>query len=427
MTAIRWTVSLLGIALLASACSAAPLSASDGSEIASQKADLEVSAESLETPPAEIPPLPQHTTTADGTYGECDDPFKGSTPRFNPRSWETNFCLHSIDYDEILSGGPPRDGIPPIDSPIFESVTSADAWLDNREPVIALILDDDVRAYPIQVLTWHEIVNDKVTNLPIVVTFCPLCNTGLVFKRPTIDGETLTFGTSGNLRNSDLVMWDRQTESWWQQFSGEAIVGDLTGTKLTFLPSSIIAWGDFKDKYPGGQVLSTDTGYTRDYGRNPYAGYDNVDSNPFLFDGITDERLRPMERVIGILLDSGQGQAYTLQNLSEKRFIQDSLGETPFVIFWKAGTASALDSSNIASGNDIGAVGVYETKLDNEVLLFTANADGTFSDDNTGSTWDIFGQAIEGPLNGKSLTPITHHDTFWFAWAAFVSPDTLIE
>ena len=293
--------------------------------------------------------------------------------------------------------------------------------------MIALTLGNDVRAYPIQVLTWHEIVNDEINDIPIVVTFCPLCNTGLIFERPTIDGALLTFGTSGNLRNSDLVMWDRQTESWWQQFSGEAIVGDLTGTKLTFIPSSILAWGDFKDKYPDGQVLSTDTGYSRDYGRNPYAGYDNVDSSPFLFDGTTDERLRPMERVIGILLDTGQGQAYTLRHLSEKQFIQDSIGETPFVIFWKAGTASALDSSNIASGNDIGSAGVYESKLGNEVLIFTANDNGTFSDDNTGSTWDIFGHAVEGPLTGETLILISHHDTFWFAWAAFVSPDTLIE
>ncbi len=427
MKAIRWILSLIGLAVIATACSTALDSTSDGQVNPSQQTDLEDSAETPETPLAETPPLAGHTTTPDDAIGECEDPFKGSSPRFNTRSWETNFCLHSIDYDEILSGGPPRDGIPPIDNPIFESVSTASFWLDDREPVIALVLGDDVRAYPIQILTWHEIVNDTVNNLPVVVTFCPLCTTGLVFERPTIDGETLTFGTSGNLRKSDLVMWDRQTESWWQQFSGEAIVGDLTGTKLTFLSSSIIAWSDFKDKYPNGQVLSTDTGYSRDYGRNPYAGYDNVDSSPFLFDGIADDRLRPMERVIGILLDTGPGQAYTLENLSEKQVLQDLLGETPFVIFWKAGTASALDSSNIASGNDIGSVGVYETTLDNEVLIFAANTDGTFSDENTGSIWDIFGQAIDGPLNGKSLTAITHHETFWFAWAAFVSPDTLIE
>jgi len=427
MLTTRSILILVGLTFVASACSTASAGPVDGQTTLQEETNLQDTEPFPETQPAQPSRAVEHETSTEEGDGNCEDPFSGSTPRFNPGAWETNFCLHSIDYNEILSGGPPRDGIPPIDNPTFENVATADEWIDDREPVIAFILDNDERAYPLQVLTWHEIVNDEVNNIPVVITFCPLCNTGLVFERPTIANEILTFGTSGNLRYSDFVMWDRQTETWWQQFIGEAIVGDLTGTKLTFLPSTIIAWGDFKVKYPNGQVLSKDTGYNRDYGRNPYAGYDDINSNPFLFDGITDERFRPMERVVGILLDTGQGQAYTLEHLSIEQVINDTIDETPIVIFWKSGTASALDSSYIADGNDIGTVGVYEALLDNETLTFIANNDGTFSDEKTGSTWDIFGQAIDGPLAGNSLKLIAHHETFWFAWAAFVSPETLID
>lgn len=425
MITIRWTLSLIGFALISSACSAI-----SAVELDNQTSPTTVPNTQGNEPIPPPEPVTSTTTTPHETINDvnevCSDPFSTDTPRFNPEVWETNFCKHSINYDEILSGGPPRDGIPPIDNPTFENITTANEWIDDREPVIAFIIDNDARAYPLQILTWHEIVNDEVSNIPVAVTFCPLCNTGLVFKRPTIGNEVLTFGTSGNLRYSDLVMWDRQTESWWQQFSGEAIVGDLTGTTLTFLPSTIIAWGDFKAKYPDGQVLSKNTGFNRDYGRNPYAGYDNINENPFLFDGILDDRLRPMERVVGILLDSGQGQAYALEHLTNMQVINDTVNETPIVIFWKPGTASALDTSSIADGNDIGSVGVYEASLNNEILSFKPNNDGTFSDEKTGSTWDIFGQAIDGPLSGTFLKKVAHHDTFWFAWAAFVSPESLI-
>ncbi len=350
----------------------------------------------------------------------CEDPFGGSVPAFRTDGWKTNFCLHSIDYEEIFSGGPPRDGIPPIDSPRFESIESADKWIEELEPVILLEHENEVRVYPIQILTWHEIVNDEIAGDPIAVTFCPLCNTALVFRRPAIEGEFLTFGTSGNLRYSDLVMWDRQTESWWQQFTGEAIVGDLTGTKLDSLPAAIISWADIKSKYPEAQVLSIETGFQRNYGRNPYAGYDNINSQPFAFVGDLDTELPAMARVVGISLDGGQGGAFSRDLLSENQVLNEKLGEFPVVIFWKPGTASALDSSSIANGRDIGTTGVFSATFDEEVLTFEALGDGLFLDQETGSTWDIFGKALKGPLAGSSLLKLPHHDTFWFAWAAFV-------
>ncbi len=356
----------------------------------------------------------------------CEDPFvDGPTPAFRTEGWDTNFCLHSVPYDEIFSGGPPRDGIPPIDSPRFESVESADNCIGGVEPVIILEIDGDARAYPLQILIWHEIVNDEVGGKPVTVTFCPLCNTALVFARPEINGELLTFGTSGNLRFSDLVMWDRQTESWWQQFSGEAIVGDLTGTKLQFLPSAIISWEDFKTKYPEGQVLSIQTGFPRSYGRNPYPGYDNINSYPFAFVGDLDNELPSMARVLGILLDDGSGGAFSLDLLMEAQVLNETLGETPIAIFWKSGTSSAVDSSTIEGGRDVGTTAVFLAQLEDQTLTFSANDDGTFTDLETGSRWDILGESIDGSLAGSKLTLLPHHDTFWFAWAAFVPDSSL--
>ncbi len=369
-------------------------------------------------------PLP---VTTEHEAAVCEDPFGDTTPAFRTDGWDTNFCLHSVPYDDIFSGGPPRDGIPPLDSPRFETVISADNWLEDLEPVILLDHEGEVRAYPLQILTWHEIVNDEIAGDPIAVTFCPLCNTALVFRRPTIDSEILTFGTSGNLRFSDLVMWDRQTESWWQQFTGEAIVGDLTGTKLESLPAGIISWVDFKSKYPDAQVLSIETGYQRSYGRNPYAGYDNINSHPFAFVGDLDTQLPAMARVVGISLEDGQGGAFSLDLLSENQVINENLGELPVVLFWKSGTASALDSGSIADGRDIGTTSVFSALAKGQELTFTALEDGLFIDQETGSTWDIFGDAIDGPMAGSSLDPLPHHDTFWFAWAAFVPDGELKE
>ena len=199
-------------------------------------------------------------------------------------SWETDFSRHTVTYTDILSGGPSRDDIPPLDDPKFTTFQDADQRLGGQAPVIDLELNGDTRAYPLQIMTWHEIVNDVIGGLPVAVTFCPLCNSAIVFDR-RLNGTVYDFGTSGKLRNSDLIMWDRQTESWWQQFTGEGIVGELAGEQLTFLPASIISWSDFKTAYPEGQVLSTDTGFSRSYGVNPYAGYDRADSSPFLLRG----------------------------------------------------------------------------------------------------------------------------------------------
>ena len=175
---------------------------------------------------------------------------------------------HTVSFGEILSGGVPRDGIPPLDNPTFTSVEDANNWLEDLEPVISLEVNGEAKAYPLQILIWHEIVNDEIGGIPVSATFCPLCNSAIVFDR-RLDGVVHDFGVSGKLRNSDLIMWDRQTETWWQQLTGDGIVGELAGKKLTFIPATIISWADFKAAHPDALVLDKKTGFDRSYGENP--------------------------------------------------------------------------------------------------------------------------------------------------------------
>ncbi len=256
----------------------------------------------------------------------------------------------------------------------------------------------------------------------MTVTFCPLCNSAITFDR-TLDGVIHDFGVSGNLRNSDLIMWDRQTESWWQQFTGEAIVGELTGKKLTFLPSSIISWEDLKAANPESQVLSRDTGFDRPYGQNPYVGYDRADNPPFLFDGDLDGRLQPKERVAAVTIGD-EDAAFPFSVLEKERVVHYTVGGQDLVVFFKPGTRSALDDLLIGDSEEIGATGVFDPNLDGQKLTFRADGDA-FVDNETESGWNILGEATEGPLAGKKLTPIIHANHFWFSWGAF-KPDTKI-
>jgi hypothetical protein len=273
--------------------------------------------------------------------------------------WETDFSRHAVPLSEFQSGGPGRDGIPSIDAPMFVSTAEADEWLDAREPVIELELGGAARAYPLQILIWHEIVNDEISGAPVAVTFCPLCNTALVFDRRP-DGRVLDFGTTGNLRNSDLVMYDRQTESWWQQFGGEAVVGELTGARLTQLPARIVAWEEFVARHPAGEVLSRETGFSRSYGSNPYEGYDDVDSGPFFPVEGEDDRLSPKERVV--FLERGdEAVAVPFAVLRERGRVEVEIGGETFVVEWVPGVRSALDSAAIAEGREVGSAKVTST------------------------------------------------------------------
>ena len=291
-----------------------------------------------------------------------------SPPRGAASEFTTDFSKHSIPYSEVLSGGPPKDGIPSIDAPTFQSTREADAWLADREPVVFVQVGNEARAYPIQILIWHEIVNDTVGGEPLLVSFCPLCNTAIAFKR-TFDGQVLDFGPTGRLRYSNLIMYDRQTETWWQQATGDAIAGEHTGAQLEFYPASMISWADFKDLYPEGKVLSRDTGHPRDYGRNPYFGYDDINQTPFLYDGTTPNQLPPMARVLTVDLN-GEAVAYPYDVLSELNVVNDTVGGEDIVVFWVEGTASALDAGSIPEGREVGAAVAYSRLLDGQMLTF---------------------------------------------------------
>jgi hypothetical protein len=328
----------------------------------------------------------------------------------------------SVPLDEIRPGGPPPDGIPAIDAPVFEDITAAREWLQPRDPVLVVDLDGDARAYPLAILTYHEIVNDEVAGQPLVVTYCPLCNSGLVFER-TVDGEVLDFGTSGRLWNSNLVMYDRATRSLWSQFTGEAIVGDRLGTQLVRVPMQIVALSEFARRWPDGRVLSRDTGHDRPYGTNPYVGYDSAES-PFLFGGDTGGPLAQMTRVV---TTGGETDpvAYPLEVLRRERVITDTVNGEPVVVLWVPGTASALDMPTISDGDDVGATGVFRPIVDGQALTLQPNGEDRFRDDETGSTWTVLGEAVDGPLAGTQLDRVAHDDTFWFVQYAF-RPDTRV-
>lgn len=275
-----------------------------------------------------------------------------------PAAWEsawpqTDFTIHSVPYSDILSGGPPKDGIPSIDNPQFIPVAEV-TTLSDTEPVIGLYVGGEARAYPLQVLTWHEIVNDEIAGVPVTVTYCPLCNSSIVFDR-RLGGRVLDFGTTGKLRNSDLVMYDRQTETWWQQFLGEGIIGELTGKSLTMVPSRLESWASFRERTPNGQVLVPNDPAMRDYGRNPYTGYDSADF-PFLYRGEMPEDVNPMVRVVAV-----DDQAWTLPLLRARTPLEAG----DLRLTWQPGQNSALDSATIARGRDVGNV-VVQRQVDGQ-------------------------------------------------------------
>ncbi|MFW6098175.1 MAG: DUF3179 domain-containing protein, partial [Chloroflexota bacterium] len=405
---------LLGLALLAVAC--APATSGDAPP-AQATATAAVEPATVETATV---PLATATTTPEPTATSLPDE---DVPSALQRSFDTDFSQRTISFEEILSGGPPKDGIPAIDNPRFIGTDEADEWISDLEPVTVFEHDGDVRIYPFQILTWHEIVNDVVGGRPVTVTFCPLCNTAIVFDA-TVDGRELDFGTTGRLRYSNLLMYDRQTESWWQQATGEAVIGEFVGRQLEFLPAPIISWAEARETYPDAQVLSRDTGFSRSYGQNPYAGYDNVNSSPFLFSGpSTPEELPPMARVTTVELN-GEAVAYPNEVLEEVRVANDTVGGVEVAVFWQEGLASALDSNAIAAGRDVGANAVFERTLDGQTLTFVDD-EGTIKDEQTGSTWNVLGEATAGELAGEQLQPVVKVDHFWFSWAAF-RPDTRI-
>jgi hypothetical protein len=311
-----------------------------------------------------------------------------------------------VPLDQIVSGGPPPDGIPSIDNPKFISVQEADRNLEDLELVLGLNIDGDVRVYPLQIMVWHEIVNDNVGNTQVAVTYCPLCFTNQVFNRTMNDGKILEFGTSGKLYNSNLVMYDRTTNSLWSQAMSQAIVGKFEGIKLERIPFDVSYWKEWKQLYPESKVLSTDTGFSRPYGADPYGDYYTNGDVLFPVSG-GDNRLGLKEIVIGFE-NEGQHKAYKLQEIEDKKVINDRENGKPVVLF-------SLYPFMVRS---------YDPVVDGQILEFNYNIkDVNFVDKQTSSLWNFEGKAISGQMKGKQLTRLPFDEGFWFEWVAF-HPET---
>jgi hypothetical protein len=278
----------------------------------------------------------------------------GKPPPDLATGWRTDFSRHTVPFSQFQSGGPGKDGIPALDRPRFAPVAKT-TYLKPKEPVI----DFRGRAYPLQILIWHEIVNDRVGGVSVAVTFCPLCDTALVFDR-RVQGRTLSFGVSGNLRNSDLVMYDRQTESWWQQFGGVGLVGRYAGARLRQLPARIVSWRQFRSWFPHGRVLTLDTGYERPYGENPYTGYDDASTPPFFPTAHGDDkRLPPKERVV-FVERGGKSAVVPFTVLAKKRTLIFELAGHRLDVRLTGDAASALDGGVIADSRRVSTVEVRE-------------------------------------------------------------------
>ena len=361
--------------------------------------------------PASSPADRPQSAAHEGVPSALDDPA-------NPA-----FPAPLIDLDHLVSGGPPPDGIPPIDHPRFQHAAKVD-WLSENDPVLSLTVGKETRAYPLQVMTWHEIVNDTVGGVPVAVTYCPLCNSGVAFERE-VGGRLLDFGTSGLLYADNLVMYDRQTESLWPQLTGQASVGALTGTRLRAIPMGVVGWGQFRTAHPEARVLNRyDFGY-RDYGTNPYIGYDEPNGSLLVAPpGDIDDRLPVKQRVIGIRIGD-DALAVSRDRVEKAGVVKVDVSGRNLVIFHAPGQVSALDTPRIANGREIGSVGVFEPRADGRQLTFQRQGQ-VFVDHQTGSRWNIMGEAIAGPLEGARLPAQRHLDTFWFDWVAF-QPDTRLE
>jgi hypothetical protein len=311
-----------------------------------------------------------------------------------------------VPIDQIVSGGPPPDGIPAIDNPKFISVQEASKFLEDSELVLGLNINGDIRAYPLQILVWHEIVNDEVGGVPVAVTYCPLCFTNQVFNR-IIDGqEVVEFGTSGKLYNSNLVMYDRTSKSLWSQALAEGIVGKYAGTKLERVPFDIAYWKEWKQLYPDSKVLSRDTGSNRPYGADPYGDY-YTNSDVLFPVSNKDGRLNLKEIVVG-LENKGQYKAYKLQEIENKKVINDQVNSKSITLF-------SLYPFMIRAYDP-----VVEDGAEKIVLQFDYNAENNkFTDKQTGSEWNFEGKAISGQMKGKQLTRIAFDEGFWFEWVAF--------
>ena len=399
---MAWKTQLIGMGLVVVACGGASI---DGPEITSSP-----------QPPSTTPALPPTTGKAEPLPNQEIPSHLSSIAEH----WETDFSNATIDLNDLLVGIPasdPRDVIRPIDDPVFEPVSEID-WLSDRVPGVALKIGDDARFYPLAILTRHEITNDVVGGIPVAVTYCPLCNTGVVFDR-RFEGKTLRLGVSGLLRNSDLVMWDDKSQTLWQQITGEAIVGKYAGGRLTPIASAIVRWGDFAEANPDGLAMGPDQGFGSGYGYNPYEFYSSRPAPLSFYKGEIDDQFPALERVVGVTIGD-VSKAYPFPVLREATPVNDTVNGQSIVVVWGSpDTADALDAGDISQSRGIGTGLAFSAEVGGRALTFEAVDDSSIRDVETGTTWSILGKAIEGELLGEELELVPHRNEFWFAWQAF--------
>ena len=325
-----------------------------------------------------------------------------------------DLSLHNVPLEEVyfdtFDGGSVRlsdstpelradllDAIPPIDLPVYGDATAGD-WLEPTDLVLGYIAGVQAYGYPFKILNFHEIVNDDLDGLPVLISYCPLCRSAIVYDR-RVDGETLSFGNTSALYESDLVMVDRSTGSYWWQVAGSAIVGTLTGASLDPLPSVVATWADWKAQHPDTLILTRDTGFSRPYERDSFGSYaDYLDSGQFSFpvsEASRDGRLQPATLVVGVVFDDVV-RAYPVDGLIDP--INDDVAGNPIVIFPTEGGAA-----------------VYRAIVNDEIAVFEVR-DGDLIDAATGSVWTANGVAMSGPLEGFVLMPVPSRTTFWFAF-----------
>ena len=316
----------------------------------------------------------------------------------------TSLNQWSIPVGDVLDGGPGRDGIPALTNPTFTSLDNTGVLLDT-DLIIGFKQGDDVRAYQHIVLDWHEIVNDKIGDVSLAVTYCPLTGTGIGWNRIVNDRET-TFGVSGLLYNTNLIPFDRATSSNWSQILNESVNGTLLGKKAELIQIVEMDWKTWKTMYPNTKLLSLDTGFSRTYGVYPYGRY-KTDNSFFLFPVPRDNRLPSKERVLAII-DGESAKAYRFEDLIAENLVRDIFKGRNYVVL---GNANFMMS--------------YELNSDQEALEFTYAFEGAevVMTDNEGSEWNIFGEAISGPRMGQTLKTGNAFMGYWFSIPAFYTTE----
>ena len=306
----------------------------------------------------------------------------------------------SIPISEVLDGGPGRDGIPALVNPDLSDVQGIN-YLQGNDLVIGFKRGNDVRAYPHAILDWHEIINDNIDDVSVAITYCPLTGTGIGWNR-LLNGSETTFGVSGLLYNTNLIPFDRATNSNWSQILNESVNGELLGEKADLIGLFETDWTTWKALYPNSKVVNTNTGFSRTYGTSPYGDY-NTNNDRFLFPVPKDPRLPSKERVLAIV-DESDAKAYRFESFTSNNIINDSfkgknymiVGNQNFIVsFLLEGDTAALEFEYVHNGS--------------EILL----------KDNEGTEWNVFGVAISGPRTGQILKSAPSFMAFWFSIPAF--------